>query len=121
MNDYSELKRLAEAAINIKGPIFDMDGPVELCRLAEFVAENPNALLALIAENEALRADAERYRFLRRTDCWQDLDNDHTYDGQLPSIAFSLWIIGARDDAENRSGEMLDRSIDYFMSKEPKA
>lgn len=55
MSDCSELKRLALEAQGIKGPIFDMDGPGELCRLAEFVSENPESVLALIAEVEGLR------------------------------------------------------------------
>ena len=49
MNDYSELKRLAEACVNVCG--------VELIgKRVEFYAEaNPVAVLALIAEVEGLR------------------------------------------------------------------
>lgn len=57
MTDWSELKRLAEAAVSggmTDYPIY-MDGPGETCALAEYTAENATLLLELISENEALR------------------------------------------------------------------
>lgn len=74
MTDYSELKRLAEAAT--AGPWVSGGNWVSTVRGnsvadcprgdEEFIAAaNPAAVLALIAENEALRKDAERYRWLR--------------------------------------------------------
>ena len=59
MSDYSAMMRLAEAATGVKGLIFDMDGPSELCALAAFVAENPSMVLALIAENESLKGSCK--------------------------------------------------------------
>lgn len=92
MSDYNELKALAELAC--PGPwmqenddlYFDDDGYTrhmmstdsghdvcddEFCddahrdNLKFIAAANPKAVLALIAENESLRKDAERYRWLR--------------------------------------------------------
>lgn len=62
MTDYSELKRLAEAAKYVAGPIFDVDGPSELCQLAEYVAANHAAVLALIADLEDMRLRRDSFR-----------------------------------------------------------
>lgn len=52
--------------------------------------------------------DAERYRFLRRTDSWGDIDfEDH-----------GLWIVNARDEVINQDGVKLDAAVDAAMSKE---
>lgn len=52
--------------------------------------------------------DAERYRFLRRTDSWGDIDfDDH-----------GLWIVNARDEVINQDGAKLDAAVDAAMSKE---
>lgn len=88
MTDYSELKRLAEAATQCSGPrrvetdyngVHQVvgDGSWKILNAwhtpdgkglenAQFTAAaSPAAVLALIDENEALRKDAERYRFVR--------------------------------------------------------
>ena len=98
MSDYSDLKRLAEAAtpgpwyardygnydgssshwfIDTQSPcdiVDDQDGGFSPNHWDDargeldmkFIAgASPNVVLALIAENESLRADAERYRWLR--------------------------------------------------------
>lgn len=56
MTDYTELKRLAEAAKD------DPDSPYIPCQVAFNDAANPAAVLALIAENERLEAEAETER-----------------------------------------------------------
>lgn len=97
-------------------------------------AANPAAVLALIAENKRLAAllecaqgdlkqamqiiekdgkDAERYRFLRRTKSWEDLEFDDC----------KFWIVNnVRDEAGyeilNQDGSMLDEVVDAAMSKE---
>lgn len=72
----------------------------------------------LKADNEALRKDAERYRFLRRTDCWADLNAGLENYNIGPNIRNRLWIVGSREEIDNQCDEMLDRSIDYFIDKE---
>lgn len=97
MNDYSELKRLAEAAAEIEDEHewYAEDGgygldPTDLKFIA---AAKPSAVLALIAEVEELRKDAERYRWLRK--------------GSIP--------LNGHDFLS--SNEILDRRIDAAMSK----
>lgn len=83
MSDYSELKRLAEYAT--PGPwvaqhpnagqrgseVASEGGLNQVCadlgpsNALYIAAANPAAVLAMIAEVEALRKDAERYRWLR--------------------------------------------------------
>lgn len=61
----------------------------------------------LPALDKALK-DAERYRFLRRTDSWGDIDfEDH-----------GLWIVNSRDEVINQDGVKLDAAVDAAMSKE---
>lgn len=77
MTDYTELKRAADAAsqghwnqdgFEVQNDDIE-DYRVSRCNLladAKFIAAaNPAVVLALIAENEALRKDAERYRWLK--------------------------------------------------------
>lgn len=125
MSDYTELKRLAFAAMAPK------DSPHLPCTVAFDRAANPAAVLRLIAENKRLSEllecsqgdmrqanrimerdmkDAERYRFLRKTDSWADIDfDDH-----------GLWIVNARDDVLNQDGEQLDAAVDAAMAQEAK-
>lgn len=70
MTDYTELKRLAEAVNKTYADLCEQGGDqlAEAWNSAELAyddAANPDVVLALIAENEALRKDAERYRFIR--------------------------------------------------------
>lgn len=60
------------------------------------------------AENEALRRDAERYRWLRKTESWEE---HYNRDGRL-------WIVSGREGVDNQTGEELDDSIDAAMAKE---
>lgn len=72
MTDWSELKRLAEAAINsgdVGYPLL-IDGPGDLCRLAEYAAENPNVFLALIADNERLLTDLRELKDAKNGLSW---------------------------------------------------
>lgn len=57
MTDYSELKRLAEAHAKK-----DIEDPIESERV---MLVEPKTVLDLIDENEALRQDVDRYRWLR--------------------------------------------------------
>ncbi|MCY1422716.1 hypothetical protein D9M71_384090 [compost metagenome] len=71
-------------------------------RLAKVVAERDT----LKAENEALRKDADRYRWLRKTEDWeltaQKLDVDH-------------WLVSSGTGMGNASGKELDDSIDALI------
>lgn len=53
--------------------------------------------------------DAKRYRWLRSNKKWNDAA-DH-----VPWCE-DVWIIETRDDADNRSMDELDRSVDYLMN-----
>lgn len=55
---------------------------------------------------DAVIKDAERYRWLRRTDCWEDA----AYPGP--------WIVSSHDGVDNQDGDALDAAIDAAMSKE---
>lgn len=104
MTDYTELKRLAlaatpgtwergdgnEVSVSADGDegywSWEVAGPAQVHgagdqrdKDADFiVAANPAAVLALIAENEALRKDAERYRFVE-----ENPDIQIEYTGEL--------------------------------------
>lgn len=58
--DFSELKKVATALIEARNK-YNLNEWEEFLELAQ-----PEVVLVLIAENEALRKDAERYRWLRR-------------------------------------------------------
>jgi hypothetical protein len=70
MADYSELKKLAEALTAHAEDSFYLP-----CTVAFERAATPAAVLALIAENEELRRDAARYRWLnrQRRSVWREL------------------------------------------------
>lgn len=55
---------------------------------------------------DAVIKDAERYRWLRRTDCWED------------AARGGPWIVNSRDETQNQDGEALDAAIDAAMNKE---
>jgi hypothetical protein len=61
-------------------------------------------IAALTAERDALRKDAERYRWLRDSSNWSE-------DGLCPIVA---------NGEDTIYGKYLDRSIDERMTKEPK-
>ena len=64
MSDYTDLQKAAAYAA--QDTIKFADESEEMRALQQFHEEaNPETVLALIAENEALRKDAERYRWLR--------------------------------------------------------
>jgi hypothetical protein len=71
MSDHSKLKQLAEDADLVGGYISapDFEAIGLNAEDAAFAASaNPKAVLALIAENEALRRNANRYLVLRQAD-----------------------------------------------------
>jgi hypothetical protein len=100
MTDYSELKRLTQKEFDAAGgdnwP--DATGGYFDCRPGDgeqfeyLSALRPAVVLALIAENEELRKNYERYRFLRQ----------YTVDSYLAQGSF----------------DSLDRDIDAAMSEE---
>lgn len=67
--------------------------------------DDPSELQGIAAE---LRKDAERYRWLRRTDCWEDATRG------------GPWIVNSRDETQNQDGEALDAAVDAAMAKEVK-
>lgn len=123
MSEYSQLKQLAQAAtkgkwctdgerqvmsaesdqLNNGFVIVDCQGPDNLKNAAFIAAANPAAVLALIAENEALRKEAERYQWLR-----DKSDSVHQFYLSTP-----IWFTGVKF-----SKEMVDSTIDSAMSKE---
>lgn len=117
MSDHSELKRLLEAckesncadASDFGRRIADLYDYLDPETVAEMVAENEALQQALFQAQEAakdLGKDAERYRFLRRTECWEDA----AYPGP--------WIVSSHDGVDNQDGEALDAAVDAAMSKE---
>lgn len=71
MTKYNELKRLAEGCrdevIRSHGWVGMIEDADLLRRDEQFLKEcSPEAILALLADNEALRQDAERLRWLRQ-------------------------------------------------------
>lgn len=120
MTDYSELKRLAEAATpgewrhdTKSGKIgsVDVDGydiiQVQSRRRFDHASRNsdaafiagssPSAVMSLISENESLRRDADRYRWLKSM---------HWFE-----VSLSAYGDVFRDDGD------LDSAIDSAMSK----
>lgn len=100
MNDYTELKRLAEAVAALE------DDPEREDEHAETVGAlsqhmHCHTILALIAENEALRKDAERYQWLRENSYYAHVQVMER-DGSMPYVY----------------GEELDVSVDAAMGKE---
>lgn len=123
MDNLTELKRLAEAAT--QGP-WSYDGsyvcPARVEKGTTYVetwrsvadcaqpentkfiaAANPATVLALIAENEALRKDSERYRWLRDRS-----ESIHQFYLSTP-----IWFTGVKFSKEN-----VDSTIDAAMGKE---
>jgi hypothetical protein len=107
MTDYSELKRLAEAAIKSgseSGERWPQDDdwfePERYGAELEYVKSiSPTTVLELIAENEALRKDAERWRFVRNP-----VGN---------SSPFAIWS----EKTNLFLGKHADKAIDAAMSK----
>ncbi|MBC3948332.1 ead/Ea22-like family protein [Pseudomonas folii] len=128
MNNYSELKQVAEAAPS--GPwiaendtlyfkddgytrhLLDADAGHDVSDEAYYAAlkfiaaAHPASVLALIAENEALRQDAERYRWLREG-AQQDVDG---WRNDVPVLVHALSHVPEWK-------ERLDKYIDAAMSK----
>ncbi|MDT3716273.1 hypothetical protein QVM48_22215 [Pseudomonas soli] len=74
---------------------------------AEFITSaNPEVVLSLIAEVRALRADAERYRWLRDPDGQEDLGSEYN----MPPI-----ICGYAEHEDILANDALDRAIDLGM------
>lgn len=68
--------------------------------------EQVEGLINTIHAQEALRKDAERYRWLRRTECWEDATRG------------GPWVVNSRDETQNQDGEALDAAVDAAMEKE---
>jgi len=131
MSNYDELKRLAEAAPKgpwygpdktaHRGTVFDCDLGSLLCYesieseqdacVAYVAAANPAAVLALIAENEALRKDADRYRWLREP----ARDVGLVLDKKTGHVPVDDMGFGGYGIYEYRAGEELDGAIDAAM------
>jgi|SRR6185295_7865257 len=105
MSDYAEWKRLAEAAPDgwLAPAAYEEDRRYsdEEIRFLDFLqVATPAAVLAMIAENESLRKDAERYRWFR--DCGNDWHEVIVIDSHGRIIC-----------------DEIDSAIDAAMSKEP--
>ncbi|MCL8299428.1 ead/Ea22-like family protein [Pseudomonas mosselii] len=83
--------------------VADCQGPDRLRNAAFIAAANPATILALIEENEALRKDAERYRWLRDPDGQEDLGSEYN----MPPI-----ICGYAEHEDVLAMDALDRAID---------
>ncbi len=94
--DFSELKCLALAA-SVTHPTFEENAKVWNSFLS---AAEPDVVLALIAEIEALRKEAERYRWLR----------DKSESGHSFYLSVPLWLSGIRFRKED-----VDTGIDTAM------
>ncbi|WEL58010.1 hypothetical protein PZ739_12900 [Pseudomonas kermanshahensis] len=70
------------------------------------VLADPTVMLSLIAEVRALRADAERYRWLRDPDGQEDLGSEYN----MPPI-----ICGYAEHEDILANDALDRAIDHGM------
>lgn len=70
MSDYSELKSLLEYAIGYRTDKTTAPDVQKFCRLTELTT--PESVLLIVAENESLRRDAERYRWIRGDGDGQD-------------------------------------------------
>lgn len=81
---------------------------VDLGEFVDWVWALKSELDQLKAEVEALRKDAERYRWLRKTESWEDA---------MMGIR-DLWIVSSREEVANTDGDFLDAAIDAAMSKE---
>jgi hypothetical protein len=103
--DLANLKRLAEAAENTFAELCKSGGDklAEAWNKAELEfadAANSTAVLALIAEIQALRKEAERYRWLR----------DKSESGHSFYLSVPLWLSGIRFRKED-----VDTGIDTAM------
>lgn len=88
MSDYSKLKELAEGCRDEVIRSHGWAGMIEdaslLHRDEQFLKEcSPEAVLALIAENEALRRNADRYLVLRQADV-DTIQNGGLFAGLTP-------------------------------------
>jgi len=128
MSDYCELKKRAMDAT--PGPWYEQDdedsaaGAVfvmpesdvwmpPICRItteanaAYVAAANPAAILELIAENESLRKDAERYRFLMQS----EISDDHS-----PTAGFYVIYEDGRGFGDLLCGDEASEAIDAAIS-----
>ncbi len=100
MTDYTELQKAAAYAAQDTTKFADESE--EMRALQQFHEEvDPETVLALIAENAALRKDSERYRWLR--------DNDSEYDWEF---------FGRPDDGLGNDHDLCDEEIDAAMGVE---
>jgi hypothetical protein len=65
-------------------------------------------------EAKSLRKDAERYRFMRRTEDWEA----ETQKIENYKLRSDSYIAVSGDEVWNASGEVLDRVVDELMSRE---
>lgn len=105
MSDYSELKKAAEAAIQIdwerlKSGLNDRY-PSDYAD--HILSASPAAVLALIAENESLRRDAERLEFMEKE--WFYIESC----GEISFSFKEMWT---------GSGGTLRSAIDSEIAKE---
>lgn len=81
---------------------------------AEAADEARAEVRKLKAECEVLRKNAERYQWLRKTDCWED----EVYKTPWKERPDFLWIASSREEVTNNDGEKLDAAIDFLIAKE---
>lgn len=88
----------------------DSDGREQGAENAKLRAELAGLRTGYDAQNQViagLRKDAERYRWLRSTESWQDSQSNERGES----------IVNARDDVTNADGDYLDRAVDAAMAK----
>lgn len=105
IHDLANLQRLAENAENTFAELCksggdDLADAWDKAELEFVNAANSTAVLALIAEIQALRKDAERYRWLR----------DKSESGHSFYLSVPLWLSGIRFRKED-----VDTGIDTAM------
>lgn len=119
--DKEKLKALAEAAQNDSGDYASLNDygmavtpAVTLALLAEIEALRESATFravqSLRADCEALRKDAERYRWLRNPDNQEDLEPNSDY--LMPPI-----ICGYAEHEDILAMDSLDKAIDAGMQE----
>lgn len=76
---------------------------------AQATADKHGDLLVTIPAWQMLELvmDVERYRWLRSNEYWGDFAKPG-----------EPWIVNARDEVSNQTGEELDAGVDFAMAKE---
>lgn len=109
MADYSDLKRLADE-VNAAFP--DKEDLWNMVFTPTIALHLIDELHRVQAESEALRKDAERYRWLRDPDNQEVICKDSDY--LMPPI-----ICGYAEHEDVLDMESLDRAIDDAITQEP--